>query len=522
MAVNKAQIVEELERVSTSSEFRNKPVMKRLLAYLVNEYIEGRSDQIKGYSIAVDVFGQGKDFDSDRSAVVRNSAARLRGLLDAYYLGAGNVDPVRIDIPKGAYSPRFSTTSGGATAAPGIGGEGRATSVAVLPFNIQFGGGEYDFIATGFSQELTDALTRFDDIRVIGVGHLMGHAIESSELAEEFRNKRIDYLISGTIKIFQDQGVLRVRLINATNGHQIWEESFRIDLSLENLLQIQEELTGKIASHVGGEFGQINQSRLQTLLQSQPRSMSEHEVLLKHYHTTTVLTEEAILDYEETLVLELQNDPDSPLLNALASAGYQAIWYALLPGFEEARDRLSYHAEKAYSLNPNHQVISSVLSGKCFIFDERERFFSLYERHGRSLANSPLRLGAWAMYTAYFGEWARGMQMMNAVIDNNIDVPAWIHCMPAMNQYRQGNYEDALIQANKCHMHGLFWGPAIRSSILGQLGRHEQARREYQAVLECRPDFPENGRILLGRFFKEPGLLNHFIEGFDKSGISLA
>ena len=244
--------------------------------------------------------------------------------------------------------------------------------------------------------------------------------------------------------------------------------------------------------------------------------------MLKHYHVVTVLTEEAVFDYQESLSLALQNDPDSALLNALIAANYGNIWCGLFPGYEEALDKIAYHAEKAYSLNPNNQTVVSVLSSKCFYFDERERFFNLIERHEKSFANSPLRLGAWAMYASYFGEWEQGMQMMDTVLSNNINVPAWIHGMPTMYHYRQGNYEDALSEANKFHMNALFWGPALRSSVLGQLGRHDQSRKEYQAVLECRPDFPENGRILLGRFFKEPGLLDHFVEGFDKSGIRLA
>ena len=522
MDLRKEQIVEELDRVNISDGFRNKPVMKRMLTYLVNEHIEGRSELIKGYSIAVDVFGQGKGFDSDRSALVRNSAVRLRSLLDAYYLGAGNADPVRIEIPKGGYAPKISTINGSVATAPGMGGEEWATTIAVLPFSYQSASGDYEYIATGFSQELTDALTRFDDLRVIGVGHVLGQAGESSELVEEFRKKQVDYLISGTVKIYQDQGLLHVRLTNKVSGHQIWEESCRIDLSLENLFQVQEEVSAKIASLVGGEYGQINRANLQTLIKRQPRSLSEYEVLLKHYHISTVLTEEAVFDYQESLALALQNDPDSALLNALTAAHYGNIWCGLFPGYEEARDKIAYHAEKAYSLNPNHQVVFCNMGSKCFVLDERERFFSLYERHGSSLANSPLRLGAWAMYTSYFGEWELGMQLTDSMLENNIDVPAWIYGMPTMYHYRQGNYENALIEANKFHLHSLFWGPALRSSILGQLGRHDQSRKEYQAVLECRPDFPENGRILLGRFFKEPGLLDHFVEGFDKSGISLA
>ena len=522
MALEKAQIVEELDRISASSEFRNKPVMKRLLTYLVNEHIEGRSEQIKGFSIAVDVFGQGKGFDSDRSAVVRNSAVRLRGLLDAYYLGAGSGNPVRIDIPKGGYSPKILSTNNGAADAPAVGGIDRAAGVAVLPFSYESESGDYGYLATGLSQELSDALTRFEDLRVIGVGHVMGHAGEPSLLDNEIRQKCIDYVISGIVKIQQQRGRLTIRLISASDSQQVWKKNFWIDLSLEDLFEVQEEVAVKIASQVAGEYGRINQARLQALMQSQPRSLSEHEILLKHYHVNTVLTEESLLDYQESLSRALKNAPDSALLNALTGSNYMAIWQGLFPGHEEAYEKLAFYTEKAYSLNPNHQVVFTTLGGKCFVFDERERFFNLFERHGGALANSPLRLGAWAMFTAYFGEWERGMQMMDAVLANNIDVPAWIHCMPAMYHYRQGNYEEALVEANKCHLHALFWGPAIRSSILGQLGRHDQARKEYQAVLECRPDFPENGCTLLGRFFKEPGLLDHFCEGFDKSGVSHA
>ena len=49
---------EVLERVCASSEFADKPLMRKLLAYLVTEYVEDRSDRIKGSTIAVDVFNR--------------------------------------------------------------------------------------------------------------------------------------------------------------------------------------------------------------------------------------------------------------------------------------------------------------------------------------------------------------------------------------------------------------------------------------------------------------------------------
>ena len=522
MELRKAKIVEELDRVCASSEFRNKPVMKRLLAYLINEQVEGRSSQIKGFSIAVDVFNQGKDFDSDKSALVRNSAVRLRGLLNSYYLGEGRADPVRFDVPKGGYAPLIAANDSSAANRPEMGEETQCTRVAVLPFSYQSDSRDYYYLASGFSQELTDALTKFDDLTVIGVGHQLGADEQSDLLAEEVRNRHVDYLISGTIKILQNKGVVLVRLTSKSESRQIWSESYKIDLARNNLFDLQAEISGKIASRVGGEYGRINQSRLAAILGSRPQSLDEQQVLLMFYHTHAVVDEKAVIDYHRELNQALNRDPDSPLLNALSAGTYQAIWINEFPGFEDAFEKFSYHAEKAFALNPNHQMVISTIAGKCFHCDERERFFTLFDQYGTWTANSPLRLGSWAMWTCYFGEWELGMKLMSRVLKNNIDVPGWIHCVPCMYQYRQGNYEEALVEANKIHVRGLFWGPAYRTAVLGQLGRHTRAKREYEALLECRPDFPERGRTIMGRFFKEPGLLDHFIEGFEKIGIEIS
>jgi TolB-like protein/tetratricopeptide (TPR) repeat protein len=452
---------------------------------------------------------------------VRNSAVRLRGLLNSYYLEHGQTDPIRIEVPKGGYAPLITANEGGTLKRAGVNGAAQFASVAVLPFSYESSDGDHEFLASGFSQELSDALTKFDDLRVIGVGHHMGRDEGSDHLAEEIRNRHVDFLISGAVKFHGGKSVVLARLIDTSDGHQVWKKRYSIDLSHDDIFQVFEEISDKIASHVGGEYGRINQTRLQVILNSKPQSLSEQQVLLKFYHTHAILTEEATIDFQESLARSLHDDPESPLLNALTAATYSTIWFNEFPGFEEALDKFSYHAEKAYALNPNHQLIAGTLASKCFAFDERQRFFALLDRHAEGSANSPLRLGSWALWACYFGEWDQGMRLMQAVLENNIDVPSWIHTVPCMYQYRHGHYENALIEANKVHVPGLFWGPATRSSTLSQLGRHAQARREYEALLEIRPDFRERGRFLMGRFFKEPGLLEHFIEGFEKIGVSL-
>jgi len=54
------------------------------------------------------------------------------------------------------------------------------------------------------------------------------------------------------------------------------------------------------------------------------------------------------------------------------------------------------------------------------------------------------------------------------------------------------------------------------------LGRLEEARSEFQALLKSRPNFVERGRYLMSILIKEANLLEHLLEGFAKIGVKIA
>lgn len=98
---------ETLERVLASETFGRSERARNLLRYLVEREQAGEADRLKGFSIAVDVFGKDADFDSATDAVVRVQAGRLRELLQQYFAAEGAGDPVRIVIPRGSYVPAY-------------------------------------------------------------------------------------------------------------------------------------------------------------------------------------------------------------------------------------------------------------------------------------------------------------------------------------------------------------------------------------------------------------------------------
>ncbi len=106
-SISSDRVKAQLERILASSEFMGGERLGQFLRYVVEQTLNGQSGSIKQYSVAVEAFGYGADFDPQSNPIVRMEAKRLRRALDLYYLTHGIEDPVRIDIPKGRYVPVF-------------------------------------------------------------------------------------------------------------------------------------------------------------------------------------------------------------------------------------------------------------------------------------------------------------------------------------------------------------------------------------------------------------------------------
>lgn len=105
------EIRETLDRILASPTFARSDRARELLRYLVDEQLSGRSERLKGFSIAVDVFGKDAGYDPATDATVRVQAGRLRELLDHYFASEGANEALRIAIPRGGYIPTYSAVA---------------------------------------------------------------------------------------------------------------------------------------------------------------------------------------------------------------------------------------------------------------------------------------------------------------------------------------------------------------------------------------------------------------------------
>jgi len=101
----------QLDKIVESPGFVNAQRMRSLLIFIVHESLNGHTNALKAFTIAVEVFQRDESFDPQQDPLIRVQAGNLRKRLEQYYNDEGKDDSIIIKIPKGAYCATFSTQS---------------------------------------------------------------------------------------------------------------------------------------------------------------------------------------------------------------------------------------------------------------------------------------------------------------------------------------------------------------------------------------------------------------------------
>ena len=134
-AVSTEEATGELNAVLASSAFTRSPRLSHLLRYLCAKFLAGEADQIKEYSIGVEVLQRPPSFDPSSDAGARVEVHRLRRRLQQFYESEGAGRKLRIVIPVGHYIPAFVQNSPTETVAAAALGEA-AEPTAEVPFGL--------------------------------------------------------------------------------------------------------------------------------------------------------------------------------------------------------------------------------------------------------------------------------------------------------------------------------------------------------------------------------------------------
>jgi len=522
-APDPSSIRAQLNRILDSEEFRASVKQRRFLHFVVDEALAGRGAGIKGYTIAVNVYGRDADFDPQLDPIVRVEAGRLRRALERYYLTAGNADPLRIEVPKGGYLPRFRlrhdvpapAANGNPTPGPPTG-----AGIAVLPFTDPAAAGDHAFFSNGLAEELTAELARYQDLRVIAAQSCMQFRDSRTAPREIGALLGVRFLLSGSVLRDGKAIKIGVRLVDTSTGEQVWSESYRPDESAADLIAVQEDIACRAVGVIADQWGLITRRLSREAARKAPADLGAYEAVLRFYHYETVLTPASFTDALEALDRAVASEPGYGL--AWSMLGHlHADNHAL--GFHAIDDNLGKaleYAMKGVALEPDSQFAWDALALTHFHLGNRELLLETIDKTLALNPNSPYIVGVAGWHMSLYGEWERGLQLLARGMELNPYHPTWFHLVPFMNRFRLGEYELAYAEALKFNYPELFWDPLMRAATLARLGRRDAAKEAVGQLLGLIPDFATSGRTSIESYVKVGELVDELVDGLREAGLA--
>jgi TolB-like protein/Tfp pilus assembly protein PilF len=228
----------QLERILGSRAFANAERLRSFLRFVVEETLAERGDALKEYAIAREVCGRPTGFDPKQDPIVRVDANRLRTRLDAYYASEGAADPVRIELPKGAYVPVFTGAPDPAVPAR------QQTCLAVLPLATLGGSGEQEYFGDSLTEELIHSLSKISGLRVIGRSSAFQFKGRGEDARSVGRRLGVDYVLEGSVRVSGGRLRITAQLVDVAQGWLLWSEKYECPWA--GVFSVQDEITGSI------------------------------------------------------------------------------------------------------------------------------------------------------------------------------------------------------------------------------------------------------------------------------------
>ena len=124
----------------------------------------------------------------------------------------------------------------------------RVRALGVLPFVNTSGDVETGHFSDGMTEEIINSLTNVRGLRVASRSSVFALKGKSLDVREVGRSLRVDSVVEGSVRKAGNRIRVVAQLTDATNGYQLWSESF--DRELTDVFEIQEQIATAIASRL--------------------------------------------------------------------------------------------------------------------------------------------------------------------------------------------------------------------------------------------------------------------------------
>lgn len=354
-AASSEAVQAELKRILESPVFSLSGRLRCFLEYVVRKSLGGEANELKEYTIGIEVFDRGPEFDSRIDPIVRVEAGRLRQKLKRYYESVGQGSPVRIHLLKGAYVPTFENHVTPIPAAVEA-----VPTLAVLTFADLSVNSDQTYLCEGMTEELIRALTKTPGLHVF--------AARSTTLA--------DYVLEGGLRRDGTHMRITAMLKDGLTGQFVWAENY--DSEFAGVFAIQEDISNSIAAAMRLRLTPMRDA---SIVRPATTNSTAYRLYLKARHFWNLRTPEGLLESVQLFNKAIENDPRFGLAYSGLADAYSLLGnYSVQPPVE-ARKSAIQSAGNALLFAPGlaeaHVSMAHVLATCEWNWEEAEREYEL-------------------------------------------------------------------------------------------------------------------------------------------------
>jgi adenylate cyclase len=396
-------------------------------------------------------------------------------------------------------------------------------SIAVLPFSNISGDPEQEFFADGLTEDLITALSYWNTFYVIARHSTFQYRGQSLDIRQVAHDLGVQYVLEGSVQKAGDRVRITAQLIDASTGRHFWAE--RYDRRLDDLFELQDEITQVIAAKVEPAFAKAEQ---QKATRKPPTNLAAWEWYQRgiasldgYFKAGNIEGKAGNIQARECFQKALELDPsDSRALAYLAYAHFRFVFEGFTSDPEADLAKLMDYAERAVALDDDDPMahfsysIALTYSGRSDLgIVEARRAVDLNPNF--STAYIPLGNGL-----NLAGEPAEAVPYLEMAIKLN-PTDARNHAyiiFLAEAHLNNRDYSQAIecsrkaIERNSKYPYAYF----VLASALGHIGQVSDAEKALNECLRLRPDCIETHPQL--GLYKNPTDREHIFVGLRQAG----
>jgi TolB-like protein len=226
-----------------------------------------------------------------------------------------------------------------------------ANSIAVLPFANRSNVEDDLFFTDGIHDDLLTQLAKISGLKVISRTSVMEYRDTTKKIPEIAEELGVSSILEGGVQRAGKRIRINAQLIDVTTDEHLWAETFDREMTVENIFDIQSEITRQIVTAVRGE---LDESEAAALTQTPTSNLEAYEAYLhaKAQINLPDYIEQKFIDAETWAQRAVSLDPEFAQAWAiLVETNCQLVWMGM-DNAEERIQRASAALEKAILHGP--------------------------------------------------------------------------------------------------------------------------------------------------------------------------